>query len=44
MKTLEDFSFSQIPAQVRDLLAHLATTVFIGRRENVVLLGPPGRG
>ena len=44
MKTLEDFSFSQIPAQVRDLLAHLATTVFIGRRENVVLLGPPGVG
>ena len=43
-KTIEDFSFTGQPAATRDTLAHLATTTFIGRRENVVLLGPPGLG
>jgi len=43
-KTIEDFSFTGLPAAARDTLAHLATTTFIGRRENVVLLGPPGLG
>ena len=43
-KTLEDFSFTGLPTATRDTLAHLATTTFIPRRENVVLLGPPGLG
>lgn len=43
-KTLEDFSFEHIPTGVRDVIAHLATTTFIAKRENVVLLGPPGTG
>jgi len=44
VKTIEDFSFDHIPATVRDVVAHLATTTFIAKRENVVLLGPPGTG
>ena len=43
-KTMEDFTFAHVPTPARDTLAHLATTTFIGRRENVVLLGPPGLG
>ena len=43
-KTLEDFTFTHLPSATRDVLAHLATTTFIGRRENAVLLGPPGLG
>ncbi len=43
-KTLEDFSFTDIPPACRDVIAHLGTTTFIARRENVVLLGPPGTG
>jgi len=43
-KTLEDFTFAHLPTGARDTLAHLSTTTFIGRRENVVLLGPPGLG
>ncbi len=44
VKTIEDFTFDHIPAATRDLVAHLATTTFIAKRENVVLLGPPGTG
>jgi len=43
-KTMEDFTFAHVPTPARDTLAHLSTTTFIGRRENVVLLGPPGLG
>ena len=43
-KTLEDFTFAHLPTAARDTLSHLATTTFIGRRENAVLLGPPGLG
>jgi DNA replication protein DnaC len=43
-KTIEDFSFDHIAAPSRDLIAHLATTTFVAKRENVVLLGPPGTG
>jgi len=43
-KTLQDFSFAQIPTATRDVISHLATTTFVARRENVVLLGPPGTG
>ena len=44
VKTIEDFSFDHIPATTRDVIAHLSTTTFITKRENVVLLGPPGTG
>lgn len=43
-KTIEDFVFDQVPAPTRDVIAHLATGTFIAKRENVVLLGPPGTG
>jgi len=43
-KTLEDFSLTGLPATARDVIAHLATTTFIARKENAVLLGPPGVG
>jgi DNA replication protein DnaC len=44
VKTLEDFTFAHVPAATRDIIAHLATTTFIDRKDNVVLLGPPGTG
>jgi DNA replication protein DnaC len=44
VKTLEDFTFSHVPSATRDVIAHLATTTFVARRDNVVLLGPPGTG
>lgn len=44
LKSLTDFTFGHIPQATRDVIAHLATTTFVGRRENVVLLGPPGTG
>jgi len=40
-KTLEDFTFEHMPTAPRDVIAHLATTTFVARKENVVLLGPP---
>lgn len=44
IKTLEDFTLTHITTASRDVIAHLATTTFVARRENVVLLGPPGTG
>ncbi|MBF4163440.1 IS21-like element helper ATPase IstB [Nocardioides acrostichi] len=44
VKTLEDFNLDHQPALRRDVLAHLATTTFVAKAENVVLLGPPGVG
>ena len=44
VKTMQDFVFDHIPAATRDVVAHLATGTFIAKRENVVLLGPPGTG
>ena len=44
IKTLEDFNLDHQPALRRDVLAHLATTTFVAKAENVVLLGPPGVG
>ena len=41
VKTLDDFTFEHLPSKTRDVVAHLATTTFVGRKENVVLLGPP---
>lgn len=42
MKTIEDFNCEFQPSLRRDVLAHLATTTFIPKAENVILLGPPG--
>jgi DNA replication protein DnaC len=44
VKTIEDFTFDHIPSTTRDVIAHLATTTFVAKRDNVVLLGPPGTG
>ena len=43
-KTIEDFVFDHQPALKRDIIAHLATGVFLAKAANVVLLGPPGTG
>ena len=44
IKTIEDFTFDHIRPSSRDVIAHLATTTFVAKRDNVVLLGPPGTG
>ena len=44
IKTLEDFNYDHLPSLRRDLLAHLATSTFVAKAENVILLGPPGIG
>jgi DNA replication protein DnaC len=44
VKTLEDFNLDHLPSLRRDVLAHLATSTFVAKRENVILLGPPGIG
>ena len=44
VKTLEDFNTDHQPSLRRDVLAHLATTTWIPKAENVILLGPPGVG
>jgi len=42
VKTLADFDFSFQPSLKRDQLESLHDLGFIDRRENIVLLGPPG--
>ena len=44
VKTLEEVNLDHLPALRRDLLAHLATSTFVAKAENVILLGPPGIG
>lgn len=44
LKTLEDFNLDHQPSLRRDVLAHLATTTWVAKADNVVLLGPPGVG
>ncbi|WAL39509.1 IS21-like element helper ATPase IstB [Brevibacterium sp. BRM-1] len=44
VKTLADFNVDHQPSLRRDVLAHLATTTWIPKAENVILLGPPGVG
>ena len=44
VKTLDDFNVDHQPSLRRDVLAHLATTTFVPKAENVILLGPPGVG
>src|SRR4051812_2556881 len=43
-KNLEEFDFDHAPGLKRDLIAHPGTLDFVGARENVVFLGPPGTG
>jgi DNA replication protein DnaC len=43
-KTLADFDFSFQPSVKREQIESLHTLGFIERRENVILLGPPGVG
>ena len=44
VKTLEQFDFSFQPSIDRKAIRELATLAFVGRGENVILLGPPGVG
>ena len=44
IKTLEDFTFDHVPGLRRDVIAHLATSTWIAKSDNVILLGPPGVG
>jgi DNA replication protein DnaC len=44
VKTLEEFHLEHLPSLRRDVLAHLATATFVAKADNVILLGPPGRG
>lgn len=44
VKTLADFDFSFQPSLKREQIDSLQTLGFLERRENVVLLGPPGVG
>jgi DNA replication protein DnaC len=43
-KATGEFSFDHQPGLSRDTIAHLATSQFIAKAGNVVLLGPPGTG
>lgn len=42
LKTLADFDFSFQPSVKREQVESLHTLGFLERRENVILLGPPG--
>jgi len=44
VKTLADFDFSFQPSVKREQMENLHTLGFLERKENVVLLGPPGVG
>jgi DNA replication protein DnaC len=44
LKTLEDFNFDYLPSLRRDIIAHLATSNYIPKAENVLFFGPPGIG
>ena len=44
LKTLEQFDFTFQPSIDRKVVRELGTLGFVGRAENVVLLGPPGVG
>lgn len=43
-KTLEDFDFHFNPKLSRSKLLELATCTFVGKRQNVLLVGPTGTG
>src|SRR5438046_4720160 len=43
-KTLDNFDFAFNPKMNRSLVFDLATAAFVGKREDGLLLGPPGTG
>jgi DNA replication protein DnaC len=43
-KALEDFDYDYQRSLKPEIIAHLGTLDFVGARENVVFLGPPGTG
>src|SRR4051794_41978240 len=43
-KTLEEFDFTFQRSVKKTLIQHLGQLDFLAGKENVVLLGPPGRG
>jgi DNA replication protein DnaC len=43
-KTIEEFDFAFQASLRRDTVLHLAQLDFLAGKENIVLLGPPGRG
>ena len=43
-KSLDEFDFDHQRSLKRDVISHLATLDFVAGRDNVVFLGPPGRG
>jgi DNA replication protein DnaC len=43
-KALEDFDYDHARSLKRETIAHLGTLDFVGARDNVVFLGPPGTG
>jgi IstB-like ATP binding protein len=43
-KAIEEFNFDHQPTLGRDTIAHLSTSQFVGKAQNVVLLGPGGTG
>ena len=43
-KALEDFDYDYQRSLKREVIAHLGTLDFVGARDNVVFLGPPGTG
>ncbi|HEV8556413.1 MAG TPA: ATP-binding protein, partial [Actinophytocola sp.] len=44
LKTLQDLDQGHLRGITRPQVAHLSTLDFIAAKENVVFLGPPGRG
>jgi len=44
VSTMEDFNWAYQPTAPRQIIEHLATSTFIPRADNVILLGPPGVG
>jgi DNA replication protein DnaC len=43
-KSIKEFDFEHARTLKRDTIAHLGTLDFVGARDNVVFLGPPGTG
>ena len=43
-KSLEEFDFDHARGLNREVIAHLGALDFVTARDNVVFLGPPGRG
>jgi DNA replication protein DnaC len=43
-KSIEEFDFEHTRTLKRDTIAHLGTLDFVGAKDNVVFLGPPGTG